>query len=268
MDIGTLIGIGISFVGIITGYLWEHGVLAALIQKSALAIVFGGTIGAVVLSFPTYELAKIPQAIKMIFMNKKINEVEIIIKMADFSEKARKNGLLSLEQDAQEDKNDFVRKGLALVVDGIDAETIKDIMVRETELKESIYESAAKIFEAAGGFGPTMGVLGTVMGMVSILGSMEENPGGLGSMIATAFIATMYGVASANVLWLPFASRIKSKAERERMVNDLVIEGLLSIQAGESSRIIKEKLNLTLMESMGNKKTKPQAAMDGKTVED
>jgi chemotaxis protein MotA len=91
------------------------------------------------------------------------------------------------------------------------------------------------------------------MGMVSILGSMEEDPGGLGSKIATAFIATMYGVASANVLWLPFAARIKSKAEREKMVNDLIIEGLLSVQAGESSRIIKEKLNLSLMESMSGK---------------
>ena len=190
---------------------------------------------------------------KSIFTTKKTDPVGIINQLAELSEKARKDGLLSLEQDAQNNENELIKKGLALVVDGIETEVIKDILIRETLLHENIHESVAKIFEAAGGFGPTMGVLGTVMGMVNVLGSMEAEPGGLGEKIATAFLATMFGVGSANLVFIPFASRIKAKAEADKMINDLIIEGLLSIQAGENPRIIKEKLNLTLLEKLNGK---------------
>jgi chemotaxis protein MotA len=200
MDFGSILGIIISLGGILAGYVLEEGVISALWQKTSFFIVFGGTIGAVVLSYPMPELAKIPGALKTVFTIKKYDEISIINRLAELSEKARKDGLLSLEQDAQADENVFIRKGLSLVVDGTEIETIKDILGREVELRESIYESTARIFETAGGFGPTMGVLGTVMGMISILGSMEEDPGGLGGKIATAFIATMYGVGSANIV--------------------------------------------------------------------
>jgi chemotaxis protein MotA len=254
VDLGGIIGIIIGFAGILTGYILEEGVLGALIQKAAIFIVFGGTIGATVLSFPIEDLKKIPDAFKMVFTTKKFDEVGIINELSSLSEKARKDGLLALEQDAQQHSNEFIRKGLSLVVDGIEAETIKDILVREIDLRESLHEQAAKIFEAAGGFAPTMGVTGTVMGMVSILGSMDEDPDGLGGKIASAFIATFYGIATANLLWLPMAGRIKAKASKEKLVNDLIVEGLLSIQAGENPRIIKEKLNLSLMEKLSGKK--------------
>jgi chemotaxis protein MotA len=253
MDFWVLIGLAIGFGGILTGYVIDEGVLSALIRPSPLLIVYGGTIGAVVASFPFSELKKLIPAFKMIFTTKNYNEVDIINQLAEMSEKARKDGLLSLEQDAQNNENELVKKGLALVVDGIETDVIKDILIRETQLHESIYEDSAKIFEAAGGYSPTMGVLGTVMGMVSILGSMDADPGGLGSKIATAFLATMLGVGTANIVYLPFATRIKNKAAREKMINDLIIEGLLSIQAGENPRIIKEKLNLTLLEKMNGK---------------
>ncbi len=253
MDIGPILGIAIAVGGILLGYILDEGALAALIQKPAAAIVFGGTIGAVVLSFPWSEIMKLPKALKHVFLNKKIDEAAVINEIAELSVKARKDGLLSLEQDVRNSSGDFMKKGLMLVIDGIEAEMIKDILHREIDLRESIHESAAKIFEAAGGYAPTMGVLGTVMGMVSILGSMESEPGGLGGKIATAFIATMYGVSSANVLWLPLAGRIKAKAERERQLNEIIVEGLLSIQAGENPRIIKEKLNLSLHEKAQKK---------------
>lgn len=254
MDLGTIIGFIVGFGAILTGYIWEDGIVSALFQKSALAIVFGGTIGAVLVSFPISEIAKLPGAFKMIFTTKKHDEIGIINELAALSEKARKDGLLALEQDSQQNPNEFIRKGLSLVVDGIDAETVKDILHMEIELRENLNEQTAKILEAAGGFAPTMGVLGTVMGMVSILGTMEEDPGGLGGKIATAFIATLYGVGSANLLWLPFAGRIKAKAEKDRMVREIIVEGLLSIQAGENPRIIKEKLNLALMEKLSARK--------------
>lgn len=266
MDIGSIIGIVVGFAGVLVGFVLEGGNPAKLISSpSAMIIVFGGTIGATVLSFPMSEIKQIPNALKMVFTNKKHDPVGIINQLAELSEKARKDGLLSLEQDAQNNENDLIKKGLALVVDGIETEVIKDILIREVELHESIYESSAKIFEAAGGFGPTMGVLGTVMGMVQVLSSMEAEPGGLGEKIATAFLATMFGVGTANLLFIPCAGRIKAKAASEKMVNDLIIEGLLSIQAGENPRIIKEKLNLALLEKMNGKGGSTKAAAEAES---
>jgi chemotaxis protein MotA len=254
MDIGSILGIVIGVGAILAGFVIEGGDPMSLIrQPSPLIIVFGGTFGATILSFPIEDLKKIPNALKTIFTTKKQDAVGIINQLSELSEKARKDGLLSLEQDAQNNENELIKKGLALVVDGIETEVIKDILMRETQLRESIHEAAAKIFEKMGGYGPTMGVLGTVMGMVQVLGSMEAQPGGLGEKIAVAFLATMFGVGSANLLWLPFADRIKQKAESDKMVNDLIIEGLLSIQAGENPRIIKEKLNLSLLEKLSGK---------------
>jgi chemotaxis protein MotA len=201
--------------------------------------------------------------LSMLFTQKNYNEIDIINELADLSEKARKDGLLSLEQDAQTNKNDLIKKGLALVVDGIETEVIKDILARETELQEEIYESGAKIFESIGGTFPAMGVCGTVMGMLNILKDLSD-PLALGPKISGAFIATMYGISFANLVWLPFASKIKSKAARETMINEIIIEGLLSIQAGENPRIIKEKLNLNLMEKLnGGKKAKAATAEEG-----
>jgi chemotaxis protein MotA len=252
MDISSIIGLALGFAGVIAGYLIEGGSLIRLIGIPPICIVFGGTFGATFLSFPLSEMKKIPGLLKMAFTQKQYNEVDIINQLAELSEKARKDGLLSLEQDAQSSSNDLIRKGLALVVDGIETEVIKDILEREIELHDSINESGAKIFEAMGGFGPTMGVLGTVMGMISILRDLS-NSSELGPKISSAFIATMYGVGFANLVFLPIANKIKTKAAREKMINDLIIEGLLSIQAGENPRIIKEKLNLTLLEKMQGK---------------
>jgi Flagellar motor component len=257
MDIGTIIGILGGVGAILLGFIVEKGDPMKLIsQPSPFIIVFGGCLGATVLSFPISELKKIPNAVKGLFFTKKHDPVGIINQLAELSEKARKDGLLSLEQDAQNNENELIKKGLALVVDGIETEVIKDILIRETELHESIHESVAKIFEAMGGYAPTMGVLGTVMGMVNVLSSMDAEPGGLGEKIAVAFLATLFGVGSANLLFIPFAGRIKANALSEKMVNDLIIEGLLSIQAGENPRIIKEKLNLTLLEKLNGKNSK------------
>lgn len=269
MDIGAIIGLVLGIGGILAGFMMEGGSPADLLSsKPALMIVFGGTFGAVILSFPMSELTKIPAALKTVFTTKKQDPVGIINQLAELSEKARKDGLLSLEQDAQSNENELIKKGLALVVDGIETEVIKDILVRETELRESIFESTAKIFEAAGGYSPTMGVLGTVMGMINVLGSMDAEPGGLGEKIAGAFLATMFGVGMANLVYIPMAGRIKAKAQSERMVSDLIIEGLLSIQAGENPRIIKEKLNLALLEKMSGKHGGKQEAAAGAEAEE
>ena len=262
MDITTILGFVIGFGGILAGYIEEGGTLPALWGPAAFLIVFVGGAGAMLITFPLSELKKAFSVVNMVFTQKKYNEIDIINELANLSEKARKDGLLSLEQDAQTNQNDLVRKGLALVVDGIETEVIKDILARETELQENIYESGAKLFEAMGGTWPAMGVCGTVMGMISILRDLSD-PLALGPKISSAFIATMYGVAFANVVFLPFAGKIKAKAARETMISELIIEGLLSIQAGENPRIIKEKLNLALMEKLNGVKKSAKGAEEG-----
>ncbi|HEY5582942.1 MAG TPA: flagellar motor protein [Ruminiclostridium sp.] len=255
MDITTIIGLILGLGGVIAGYLEEGGMLIGLWGLPPFLIVFVGGFGAILISFPLSEFKKAISALSMVFKQKVYNEIDIINELANLSEKARKDGLLSLEQDAQTNKNDLIRKGLSLVVDGIETEVIKDILARETELQEQIYESGAKVFEAMGGTWPAMGVAGTVMGMISILKDLSDSAA-LGGKISSAFIATMYGVAFANIVWIPFASKIKVKASRETMINEIIIEGLLSIQAGENPRIIKEKLNLNLMEKLSGVKKK------------
>lgn len=252
MDLGTIIGIIVGLTGVLLGYKLEDGLLSKLVLLPPIFIVFGGTFGATLVSFPLSEIKKLPGLMNLVFKQKQYNEAEIINELAALSEKARREGLLSLEQDAQTNNYDLIRKGLALIVDGIETEVVRDILKREIDLREGIAESGAKIFEAMGGFAPTMGVLGTVMGMVSILRDLT-NTDELGGMISSAFLATMYGVGFANLFFIPMANKIKMKAERERMISELIIEGLLSIQAGENPRVIKEKLNFTLYEKMNGK---------------
>ena len=252
MDLSTILGLVVGFGMILSAYVLEGGDIAGLLQVTAAMIVFGGTIGAVMISFPLSDIKRALNVGKIAFIQKEYNEIDIINQLADLSEKARKDGLLSLEQDTQSNPNPLIRKGLSLVVDGIETEVIKDILVRETFLHENEFHSSATIFESAGGYSPTMGIVGTVLGLVSVLSNLS-NPNELGAKIALAFIATLFGIGCANLIWLPLATKIKVKGKKEKMINDLIIEGLLSIQAGENPRIIKEKLNLSLLEQLSGK---------------
>lgn len=255
LDLGIIIGFVLGLGGVALGHLMESkgDVLNAflpLMQPTAAMIVIGGTFGATFVAFTLDQLKQLPGAAIGLFFTEKHDPVLVINQLAELSEKARKDGLLSLEQDAQSNHNPLIRKGLGLVVDGIETEVIKDILMREVELGESMHEVAEKILEQMGGFAPTMGVLGTVMGMVGILGEMGGDTNELAKKIAVAFVATLYGVGTANLIYLPMAGRIKAKSGTDAMINELIIEGLLSIQAGENPKIIKEKLNLALVEKI------------------
>lgn len=255
MDLSSILGILIGFSGLLIGYTLEGGALRGLWGPSAFLIVFGGTIGATVLSFPMSDLKRIPQLLKDVFNDKKLDDTDMINILADLADKARRDGLLILEQEVEKIDNVLLKKGLGLVVDGIDGETIKDILSREIYLFEIKVKEGAEIFDAAGGFGPTMGIIGTVMGLISVLGNLSA-PEELGKSIAVAFVATLYGVSSANLLWLPFGKKLKVKGKKEKMINDIIVEGLLSIQAGENPRVLREKLN-SIMTQETKKKESP-----------
>lgn len=241
MDLSTIIGLIIGFGGLLGGYILEHGVLAALVQVPAALIVFGGTAGAVLISFPLSDLKNIPKWLKIAFTNQSFGTDEAYNTLVHFAEKARREGLLSLEQELENINDRFTRQGMQLVIDGTDPEITREILESNISVLEKRHKVGIHVFEAAGGYGPTMGIIGTVMGLVHVLGNLSD-PSSLSSAIASAFIATLYGVASANLLWLPIATKLKSKDKSELAALEMILDGILSIQAGENPSILKEKL--------------------------
>jgi len=241
MDLSTIIGIVLGFGGLIAGYMLEGGSVGSLGGKSAFIIVFGGTAGAVLTSFPLSDLKNFPKWLKIAFTSQSFGTLEAYETLVRFAEKARREGLLSLEQELESVTDRFTRQGMQLVIDGTDPEITREILESNISVLEKRHKVGVAVFEAAGGFAPTMGIIGTVMGLVMVLGNLS-NPEELSKSIAAAFIATLYGVSSANLLWLPFASKLKMKDKAEVSAMEMILDGILSIQAGENPSILKEKL--------------------------
>jgi chemotaxis protein MotA len=260
VDLTTIIGILLGIISLIGGYLLEHGILGALFVISAAIIVFGGTFGAVILSFPLSQLKKFPAALGMAFKEPKYNPEIVIEDMVDMATVARREGVLALEQRAQEHPNPFLKDGLMMVVDGTDPELTRQILELEMDSIEHEHESMAKIFEAAGGYAPTMGIIGTVMGLIQVLGNLST-PETLGPKIAVAFTATLYGVASANVIYLPIANKIKTRSKSMIAEMELMLEGILALQAGENPQLIKKKLS-SFIHRKNDKNAKAEAGAD------
>ena len=242
MDLTTVLGLLLGLVGLIGGYMWDGGHINSLIIPSAMLIVFGGTFGAVAVSFPGSILAKIPKALGIAFKQVKRDPAATINEIVDMASIARREGVLALEQRAQEHENPFLKDGLLMVVDGTDPELTRQILELEMDAIEHQVNNMSKVFEAGGGYAPTMGIIGTVMGLIHVLGNLED-PSTLGPAIAVAFTATLYGVMSANLVYLPIANKIKVRGKE--MVNEmeLMLEGILALQAGENPQLIKKKLN-------------------------
>jgi len=241
MNIFSIIFLLVSFGSMIGAFILEGGSPMMLAAGSAAIIVFGGTIGSVGLGSSPKRLKNIPGMIKLIFTAKEKDLVEILNYFKQLSFKSRKEGLLSIESDLTDELDPFIKKGLQLVVDGVDPQMVKSILEFELESTYDRHKDSYAIFEAAGGFAPTMGVIGTVMGLVQVLSNLSD-PAVLGEKIAVAFIATLYGVGSANLLFLPMAARLKDLNNEETKEKELIIEGVLLIQEGANPNILAEKL--------------------------
>lgn len=245
MDLSTIIGLFAGFGFLILGDVIEGGNPSHLVGLAPAFIVFGGTLGALMVSFTLKEIASIPRLVGDACKLHKNSEAELIDVFVRLSEVARKEGLLSLENIIEQEIGDkfdpMLKKGIRMVVDGTDLELVKNMFETEIYVHEQQKKVEASIFEAAGGYSPTMGIIGTVMGLIKVLGNLT-NPDELSKSIASAFIATLYGVAFANLVWLPIASKLKLKEKQSKLEKELIMEGVLSIQAGENPSIIKEKL--------------------------
>jgi chemotaxis protein MotA len=241
VDLTTILGLVLALGGLVGGYMMDGGHFSSLVIPSAMVIVFGGTFGAVIVSFPKATLAKIPKALSIAFKEAKRDPGLTIDEIVDMASIARREGVLALEQRAQEHPNPFLKDGLMMVVDGTDPELTRQILELEMDAIEHNIDGMAKIFEAGGGYAPTMGIIGTVMGLIHVLGNLDD-PSSLGPAIAVAFTATLYGVMSANVIYLPIATKIKIRGKEQVAEMELMLEGILALQAGENPQLIKKKL--------------------------
>jgi len=241
MDFLSLIGIFIGFLAIVGGNWLEGGHLASLANGPAMVIVLGGTIGAILLQTPLNIFVRSMKMLGMVFVPPAIDVKTTIAKIVNWSQVARRDGLLGLENATQKEKDEFMRKGAEMLVDGNEPDVIRNILEVEVENRESLDMQAAKVFEGMGGYSPTIGILGAVMGLIHVMQNLAD-PERLGSGIATAFVATIYGVGLANLVFLPIANKLKNQIIQRSMYSEMVIEGLVAIAEGENPRQIEAKL--------------------------
>lgn len=241
MDLSTLVGLVVGFGALIVAMLMEGGSPASLLAPSAMLIVFGGTFGATLIAYPLESFLKLPTLFQIAIKQRKHDAPELIEKFTALAEKARKNGLLALESDAQEITDPFLQQAIMLAVDGTDAETLRAILENQMDNMAERHEVLFGMLEAMGGFAPTMGIIGTVMGLVHVLSNLSD-PNSLGPEIAVAFIATLWGVCTANLLWLPLGGKLKRKSHEEVFYRQMALEGVLAVQSGENPRIVRQKL--------------------------
>jgi chemotaxis protein MotA len=241
MDVLSLIGIILAFVAIIGGNYLEGGHLSALLNGPAALIVLGGTLAAALLQSPMSSFMRALQIVGWILFPPRIDLPGGIDRVVNWSLTARKEGLLGLEAIADAESDSYSRKGLQLLVDGAEPEAIRSILEVDFMTQETRDTQAAKVFESMGGYAPTVGIIGAVMGLIHVMGNLAD-PSQLGSGIAVAFVATIYGVSSANLILLPIANKLKAVVMRQSRYREMLLEGILSIAEGENPRSIELKL--------------------------
>ncbi|AKH20182.1 flagellar motor protein [Sedimenticola thiotaurini] len=241
MDYLSIIGIIVAFGAILGGNALEGGEASALANGPALVIVFGGTIGAIMLQTPMPIFLHALRSAGAVFIPPKQRLDKTIKKLVDWSNVARKEGLLGLEDIAEKEPDLFIRKGMQLLVDGSEPEVIRNILEVEIETREHHDLQAARVFESMGGFSPTIGIIGAVLGLIHVMQNLAD-PSKLGSGIAAAFVATIYGVGLANLFLIPFGSKLKTLALARTHFREMVVEGIVSIAEGENPRNIESKL--------------------------
>jgi chemotaxis protein MotA len=241
MDITTIGGIVAAIGLILLGQALEGGHVGSILQATAALIIFGGTLGAVMVAFPKKDFVRGMKLAKDVFTERKHDVSGVTKQLVEYATIARRDGVLALEGKLKEVQDPFLRRALQFVVDGVDASVTRDTLEAaiDAEFEENVV--GAKVWESAGGFAPTIGILGAVLGLIHVMENLSD-PSKLGGGIATAFVATVYGVGAANIFFLPFASKLKRKLGLEKERKTLIAEGVLSIQEGVNPRVLEEKL--------------------------
>lgn len=244
-DLASSVGIGGALAVIMLANILEGGSPASLFLMPPMLLVFGGTLLVCVAGGTMADAKHAVTSVKNALTGKVASSAEVVPVVVELSDAARREGMLALESRLDGIDDPFLVKGVTLAVDGIDPEELRDIMEAELQAKRATDKHAAKFFTDAGGYAPTIGIVGTVMSLVHVLENLAK-PDELGHMIAAAFLATLWGVLSANVLWLPIAARLKRLSELECTRMEIVIEGIAAIQAGSNPRVVAQKLRSLL----------------------
>ncbi|MDX9703452.1 MAG: MotA/TolQ/ExbB proton channel family protein [Candidatus Auribacterota bacterium] len=247
MDIASLVGIIIGIIALVFGVISGAGLKGFImfIDIPSAFIVFGGTLAAVLIVCPLEQFLTSIKVITKVFLNKKVIPVEIITQMIHFATRARREGILALEEEAENVKDTFLRQGIQLAVDGTAPEAIREILENEISAIEERHKDGQNILMAGGMYAPAFGMIGTLIGLILMLASLD-NPDSIGPKMAVALITTLYGALIANLLCLPMADKLKTRSKDELMVKELMIEGILSIQSGDNPRLVEQKLNAFL----------------------
>jgi chemotaxis protein MotA len=241
MDPATLVGIAVALGAVLVGMIMEGGNPASILLPPAMIIVFGGTIGVALAGGLLKDFTGALAAIRRALFSSNTGHDDTIETIVSFADKARREGLLALEEAARDVEDPFFRRGIELAVDGTDPDELRDILEAEIASKKQADKRNAQVFIDMGGYAPTLGIIGTVMGLIHVLENLS-NPEELGHLIAGAFVATLWGILSANALWLPIGKKLNRISGLELHHMELIVEGVLSIQAGANPRIVEQKL--------------------------
>ncbi len=251
MDIATIAGLVLAF-GLIVWSILLGGSLSGFIDMPSVAVVIGGTMGALLINFPLPTFLGMSGFFKktLLFV---LDDPDIVInKMVGYAERARREGMLALEEDSENETDPFLRKGLRLAVDGTDPQLLEKILETDVEQIENRHSEGAKVLSAGGTFAPAFGMIGTLIGLVNMLSSLDD-PTQIGAGMATALITTFYGAVMANVIFLPLAGKLETRSKEELVIKAMVIEGIMAIQSGDSPRIVEEKLKSFLSPTQRSK---------------
>ncbi len=264
MNLSTIIGIVLGIV-LVVGAIFLGGNAIIFLSVQSIMIVLGGTLAGTFVSFSLSDLKKIPSLLKIAFTDNDIDSDNIIEILVNLAKKARREGLLTLEQDIQEIDDPYLEKGIQLVVDGTEPELVKDIMETKLAYMEARHSLGKGIFSKMGQLSPAFGMIGTLIGLIQMLSELDD-PSKLGSGMAVALITTLYGAFLANLFFIPLANKLKVKSQEEVLIKELMIEGILSIQAGENPRIIEEKLQAFLSKEQPGKEASEEQVDTSRVV--
>jgi chemotaxis protein MotA len=257
MDKASLIGILLGLGAVIGGMVLEGGHLGSIMQLTAAIIVMGGTFGAVFLSFPFEAVLAGFKDLKKIFKEPALNPFKFIDLIISFANKARKEGILSLEKEIKNIEHPFMKKALTMAVDGVEPKIMREAMETELAYMDEYGKLSGKVWQAAGGYSPTIGILGAVLGLIHVMENLND-PSKLGPGIAVAFVATVYGVGSANLFFLPMATKLTHRHQEDLVINEMILEGVVALSTGENPRLIEEKLTTYLSEHQKSKNPSPK----------
>jgi chemotaxis protein MotA len=241
LDRSSVIGILLGTVAIVAGNLLEGGGLGSILQGTAAAVVFGGTMGATLLSCPFADVRQAAGSLKEVFFGERTDPSPIIRRLVGFAATGRRHGLVALEGEIEQIRDGFFRRAVRLSIDGMNPKMLRETMEREISTYEGERRRVAKVFETAGGYAPTVGILGAVLGLIHVMENLSD-PSKLGAGIAVAFVATIYGVGSANLILIPLSKKLIHRLNDELWIREMIVEGVLGIQAGVNPHYLEEKL--------------------------